>query len=652
MWTPLVRRRWPRALGAAFVLGAIAAACGAPADPPPSTPPAPAPPTTAAVTAAPAAGPAPEEPIPVPVTASDPTWGSADAPVTIVELADFECPFCEKARSTLEELKEAYGPDKLRVVWKNHPLPFHKNAAPAARAAHVVFAVSGNDGFWSAHHALFNRQRTLLDAASQLLDRARAARPDLAPALAAADEKLEEHAAFVKASGVLGTPTFLINGVALTGAKPYDQLAKIVDEQLQKADALVRSGVAPGKVYGELTRAQWSKLERTPPPDPAKETPVSRVPVGKSPVRGPADALVTVVLVTDLRCHSCTRTSRALAEAMESQKGKIRLVIKYARGPGKDASDSALQLAIEARAKKGDAAFWKAYDALLAETELNDAALERAAKAAGLAVPAAMKAALDHKHKGVIDADEEIFDEIGGTFVPTLYINGEWSLAYLGDSMPKKLEAAIAAAEKRVAEGTPRAKLYETIMASAQAPAADVRKQVPPPDKDTPGRGPASAKVLLQVFANFESYPSQTASSKLTEMENEFPGKLRIVFRHLPSPLQPGSPLAAEAAVEAFVQKGGAGFWKMAELMFAGRDRIDGFEKPALERYGASAGLDATKLAAALEQHTRRAAVTADLAIAKGAGIRETTILVNDMVSGPSSPRLRRLIRRALAESK
>src|SRR5882724_10871955 len=57
----------------------------------------------------------------VPVTSADPQWGNVDAPVTLVELSDFQCPFCERVQPTLEALKQKYGPSQLRIVWKNNP---------------------------------------------------------------------------------------------------------------------------------------------------------------------------------------------------------------------------------------------------------------------------------------------------------------------------------------------------------------------------------------------------------------------------------------------------------------------------------------------------------------------------------------------------
>ncbi len=616
---------------------------GEPATPPPAL-------TTTAPSDTATSTPAAELPVPVPITAEDPSWGSADAPVTIVELSDFQCPFCDRARATLEELKEAYGPEKLRVVWKNEPLSFHKDAEPAARAAAAVFALDGNDAFWLAHHALFNRQATLADATSQILERARVAHGDLVPALAKADRKLEGDMALAVATHNTGTPGFFINGIHISGAQPFEKLKGVIDEQLQKAAALVQKGVPAGRVYAELSRAQYRTDEAKPDRldfGSTREAITLKLPVGKSPVRGPAEALATLVLLTDLACSSCRIYAKSTAEVMASRKDKVRLVIKYNRAI-RDTADSALHVAIEARAKKGDAGFWKAFDALQGEAGLDDAALERAAKAAGLPAKAALDAAHDHKHKAIIDADEEALDEAGASWTPSLYLNGRSVSAYSAGVLARAVDEEIAEAEKVVAAGTPRAKVYDKLLEAAKPPSEPEKSAVPAPPKDAPGHGPAGSKAVLQIFGNFESSATDRLFSMALDMERDFPGKLRVVFRHLPLAIQPGSPLAAEAANEALAQKGEDGFWSMAKLLFGGRSRIDGFEKAALLRYGTQAGLDAQKLGSALDQRTHAAEVTAESAFAKRAGIRAPTMILNDMVLAGPAPRLRRFIRKLL----
>src|SRR5580693_4290355 len=94
----------------------------------------------------------------VPVSSKDPVWGSRSAPVTMVIFSDFQCPFCSRVEATVNQLKEKYGKDKLRIVWKNSPLPFHPNAKPAALASEAVFRLGGSNAFWKFHDTAFANQ--------------------------------------------------------------------------------------------------------------------------------------------------------------------------------------------------------------------------------------------------------------------------------------------------------------------------------------------------------------------------------------------------------------------------------------------------------------------------------------------------------------
>ena len=99
----------------------------------------------------------------VPVDKS-PSRGPAGALVTIVEFGDFQCPFCGRVEPTLTALRGKYG-DKIRLVWKNAPLPFHAAAEPAAEAALEVRAEKGDAAFWDVHDRLFAAQKSLMKAA-------------------------------------------------------------------------------------------------------------------------------------------------------------------------------------------------------------------------------------------------------------------------------------------------------------------------------------------------------------------------------------------------------------------------------------------------------------------------------------------------------
>lgn len=159
--------------------------------------------------------------------------GPVDAPVTIIEFSDFECPYCRKAQAVLGQLKADYG-DKLRFVFRHYPLPFHKQAPKASEAAMCAFE---QDKFWSYHDALFADSQSLaVDALKELAKK---------QGLDAAkfDECLQSgrHAARVtsdtadgKQLGITGTPTFFVNGIKLVGAIPLDSFKEVIDREITK----------------------------------------------------------------------------------------------------------------------------------------------------------------------------------------------------------------------------------------------------------------------------------------------------------------------------------------------------------------------------------------------------------------------------------
>src|SRR6059036_2956906 len=91
-----------------------------------------------------------------------PVRGPKNAPVTIVEFSDFQCPFCGRVEPTLKQIEDEYK-GKVRIAWKNQPLSFHPNAMPAAEAAMAAFE-QGNDKFWAMHEKFFANQNQLSPA--------------------------------------------------------------------------------------------------------------------------------------------------------------------------------------------------------------------------------------------------------------------------------------------------------------------------------------------------------------------------------------------------------------------------------------------------------------------------------------------------------
>jgi protein-disulfide isomerase len=191
----------------------------------------------AAPTLAPAQSPALPGPSPtrvlVEVSSDDPALGPEDAPIVIVEFADFQCSYCARfAQETQGQILDVYG-DQVRFVFRNFPLvsihPQAQKAAEAARCAH------DQGKFWEYHDLLFENQQEL-DAGS-LKDYA--GRLDLD--VVAFDNCLDTNAHSTSVQheltegqsyGITGTPSFLINGRLLVGAKPFANFQAIIEDEL------------------------------------------------------------------------------------------------------------------------------------------------------------------------------------------------------------------------------------------------------------------------------------------------------------------------------------------------------------------------------------------------------------------------------------
>ena len=167
-------------------------------------------------------------------TAGRPEHGNAKAAVTIISFSDYECPFCKRGEDSIQKVVETYG-DKVRVVFRDYPLPFHPHARPAAEAAACANA---QGKFWDYHKKLFANQSALAD------DNLKAYAKDLGLDTAKFDEcfakkqfkdNIDKDIADGGEAGVNGTPAFFINGRSLSGAQPFEKFKEIIDEELASA---------------------------------------------------------------------------------------------------------------------------------------------------------------------------------------------------------------------------------------------------------------------------------------------------------------------------------------------------------------------------------------------------------------------------------
>ena len=159
-----------------------------------------------------------------PVTLEDHAQGPADAPVTLLQYGDYECPYTRMSRHSVHALQREYG-DTLRFVFRNFPLEaIHPHARAAAAAAE---AAGAQGAFWSMHDHLFDHQQALTDGDLRQYALDKGLEPhrfDSDRVSSDVAERIDRDLASGERSGVEGTPTFYVNGVRHDGGYELQNL--------------------------------------------------------------------------------------------------------------------------------------------------------------------------------------------------------------------------------------------------------------------------------------------------------------------------------------------------------------------------------------------------------------------------------------------
>lgn len=156
--------------------------------------------------------------------------GDKNAPITLVEYSDFQCPYCGRGFQVVEEVRAKYGP-KVRFIYKNLPLvAIHPNALPTAKWFEAI-SLQSPEKAWLFHDTMFKNQGSLSEdfykkTAKDLgVDVEKAAKDAQSQAVA---DKIEADSKEAKDFGFSGTPGFLVNGIPLRGAYPPEDFDKII----------------------------------------------------------------------------------------------------------------------------------------------------------------------------------------------------------------------------------------------------------------------------------------------------------------------------------------------------------------------------------------------------------------------------------------
>ena len=401
-----------------------------------------------------------------------------------------------------------------------------------------------------------------------------------------------------------------------------------------------------------------SRPAQQPAAAPPMEDPhaVYRVPIDDAPLRGPADALVTIVVASEFQCPFCKRVEPTLQALGQAFPGQVRFAWKHQPLPGHARALPAAVAAEEARAQGGDTKFWAMHDKLFElAPALERSDLERAAREVGLDA-AAVGAALEQgRHMERIRRDQAQVQALGVRATPTMFVNGRkvegaLPLEQLKPVVEEELRKAQAIAASGVAPKDVYARIMEKAATSpvfvgggaaragagapAAAPAAAPGTPPTPSTKaakvqlrsDDPARGPAGAKLTFVLFSDFQCPFCARVEPIVKQVEQTYPGAVRVVWKHqpLPASMHPQARPAAEAA-EAAREQGK--FWEMHDRLFASQRTL------GAELYTAAAreiGLDLARFERAVAGHAGSARIDEDQKQAQAVGATATpTFFVN-----------------------
>ena len=293
------------------------------------------------------------------------TLGDPNAPVTIVEYSDYQCPFCLRHfQQTMPQLKAEYiDTGRVYYVFKDFPIvSLHPVAPRIHEAARCAGEIAGSDGYWQAHDSFFNNSQQLTDLPQPDLDNM------LVTLLAEVEidedtlrECLESgrYAEAVNADlaegqrlGIDGTPGFFVNGYPVSGAQPFAVFQQVI--------ALAEEG--------RLAEAYQA-------PPAANNPPVGQpvaVPLSDEPAKGSPDAPITIVEYSDYQCPFCLRHFQETMPQLQSyiDAGQVRYLFKdfpiHNIHPQAQKAHESARCASE---QGGDESYWQMHDLLFANQE-------------------------------------------------------------------------------------------------------------------------------------------------------------------------------------------------------------------------------------------------------------------------------------------
>lgn len=345
-------------------------------------------------------------------------WDGAAVPmVTIVVFSDYQCPYCDRLDQTLDQLLGRY-PNELRVVYRQFPLPSHRDAEFAAA---VALAAHAQGQFVAMHRWLYENSHAL----THMSVAERAAMYGLDPQRLLDEVDGQHHADRIDADldegklfQVTGTPAYFINGRPGSGAQPVEELDRIIREEIDLAQRLLAAGSTPEQIWARILAASGITKSDSPAASKRYATALTGL-----PRRGPATAKVEILMCGDFDCPYCQKSATTLAQLLQSHPNDVAIFFRNHPLPMHVNARAAHRAAVAA---DNQGQFWPMFELLYADTsKRSDADLEAMAKQLGLDIKQFRKDVTSIKTQERIDAELGFCEQaLDATGTPTFFING------------------------------------------------------------------------------------------------------------------------------------------------------------------------------------------------------------------------------------
>lgn len=356
------------------------------------------------------------------------TLGDPNAPVTIVEYSDYQCPFCLRHfQQTMPQLKAEYiDTGRVYYVFKDFPIvSLHPVAPRIHEAARCAGEIAGSDGYWQAHDTFFNNSQQLTDLLQPNLDNMLVTllnefeidEESLRECLASGryTEDVNADLAEGQRLGINGTPGFFVNGYPVSGAQPIEVFQQVI--------ALAEEG--------RLAEAYQAQPEVNTPPQAVQPM---AVPVSDEPAKGSPNAPITIVEYSDYQCPFCQRHFQETMPLLQSyiDAGQVRYIFKdFPIHNIHPQAQKAHESARCAREQAGDEGYWQMHDLLFANQEqwansTNHVDIFKSYAAELALAQAEFDECLDSsRYAEAVNAEVDEGVQLGVRGTPSFFINGQ-----------------------------------------------------------------------------------------------------------------------------------------------------------------------------------------------------------------------------------